>query len=117
MTEAIIVALISAFVSIIGSASAVMATQKAKKDEMMKEQQKANDDLKKDVKDNIRMIEKSISNLETKYEKETAIISLKISDLQKGQEKTKDHEARIAVLEDSLKSAHHRISGIEDRLK
>lgn len=131
MSEAIIVALISAFVSIVGSVTAVMATQKVKKDKMMEEQQKANEELKNEVKETLKAhreeyiskisaVEKSISKMETVYEKETAVISLKISDLQKSQDKhnsvierTYKLEQKTAVQEEMIKVANHRIEDLE----
>lgn len=142
MTEGIIVAIIAGVVSSIGSGLSFLATQKAKKDNLMKEQEKANKDLKEEFQksigelqstlknhrdeymEKIGDVEKTIAKMEGAYQVETNRVEMKIENLEKAQNahnnliaRTYAVEQKTAVHDEMIRVANHRIADLEEKKK
>ena len=128
MTEGVIVALIGCCATVIGSVLTFifeikkLRVEQAKYQEEVREShQKQFDDLKDTVNDKVGGLEDSIKEMKFEYEKQTALTTEKLVQLEKKQDKHNNliermyaAEKDIEVLKNREKVSEHRLEDLED---
>ena len=129
MTEGVIVALIGCVATLIGSVLTFifeikkLRVEQAKYQEEVREShQKQFDDLKDTVNDKVGGLEDSIKEMKFEYEKQTALTTEKLSQLEKKQDKHNNliermyaAEKDIEVLKNREKVSEHRLEDLEGK--
>lgn len=128
-----VVALITSGVTLAGSILTFRGLCKSLEANQRKAQEDSINQLKKDLQGEITRLQteqqnglnevrNSISEMKTAYQESTAITMLRLDTIEKKQDKhnsvierTYKLETDTAVLADKIKSAHHRIDGLEVR--
>ena len=128
MTEGVIVALIGCCATVIGSVLTFifeikkLRVEQAKYQEEVREShEKQFNELKDTVNGKIGCLEDSIKEMKFEYEKQTALTTEKLSQLEKKQDKhnnlierTYKLEQHNAVIDEEIKVANHRIDDLEE---
>jgi len=129
MTEGVIVALIGCVATLIGSVLTFifeikkLRVEQAKYQEEVREShQKQFDDLKDTVNDKVGGLEDSIKEMKFEYEKQTALTTEKLVQLEKKQDKHNNliermyaAEKDIEVLKNREKVSEHRLEDLEGK--
>ncbi len=129
MTEGVIVALIGCVATLVGSVLTFifeikkLRVEQAKYQEEVREShQKQFDDLKDTVNDKVGGLEDSIKEMKFEYEKQTALTTEKLSQLEKKQDKHNNliermyaAEKDIEVLKNREKVSEHRLEDLEGK--
>ena len=129
MTEGVIVALIGCVATLIGSVLTFifeikkLRIEQAKYQEEVREShQKQFEELKETVNGKIDGLEDSIKEMKFEYEKQTALTTEKLSQLEKKQDKHNNliermyaAEKDIEVLKNREKVSEHRLEDLEDK--
>ena len=129
MTEGVIVALIGCCATVIGSVLTFifeikkLRVEQAKYQEEVREShQKQFDDLKDTVNDKVGGLEDSIKEMKFEYEKQTALTTEKLVQLEKKQDKHNNliermyaAEKDIEVLKNREKVSEHRLEDLESK--
>jgi chromosome segregation ATPase len=129
MSEGVIVALIGCAATLVGSVLTFifeikkLRVEQAKYQEEVREShQKQFEELKKTVNGKIDGLEDSIKEMKFEYEKQTALTTEKLSQLEKKQDKHNNliermyaAEKDIEVLKNREKVSEHRLEDLEDK--